>query len=244
MTAHEESAPPPQPKPKLPAAIAATPAVTDAQLAAMLAQLDGIAVIIAADATPLTIQQRRGLAKMRPGAEPLAPQIMKLAERYGVVLPGATAASVKADLALVQQLASLQSRLGTVLGLIGDVSAEARSRVWRAAGAAYSALVRLVPQYPALQRELAPMATLLAVKHKDAPTALRKQEAKTLSKTRATRKGKKAQAGATAQEAGTPQPPVAPAPAPAPVPVAAAAHPVQVTSSSAVGTGPGGTPTP
>ena len=243
------SIPPPQPNPPLPAPIAATPPViTDAHLAQMLAELDTITVSLGPDATPLTIQQRRRLAKMRPGAEPLIPDIMKLADRYGVVLPGATTASVTADLTLSDQLSSLKSRLGTLFGLVGDLSIEARSRIWRATGAAYAALVRLIPQYPALQLELAPMATLLAVKHKAAPTALRKQEAKTLSQTRATRKSKK---GASNAPSPSPSPaPASPVVAQPPVPAtppAATAHPVQVTSSSApqpAATNAGGNATP
>ena len=230
MTPPNSPAPPPQPNPPLPVAIAATPPViTDAQLTQMLAELDGITASLGPDATPLTIQQRRHLAKMRPGAEPLVPDIMKLADRYGIVLPGATTASVSADLALLQQLSPLQSRLGTMTALVNDLSTEARSRVWRATGPAYAALVRLIPQYPALQLELAPMATFLAVKHKTAPTALRKQEAKTLSQTRANRKSKKGQSNAPSP---TPAP-ASPQPPATATPPVATPHPVQVTSSSA-----------
>ena len=234
MTNPNSPAPPPQPNPPLPVAIAATPPViTDAQLAQMLTELDGIAVNLGPDATPLTIQQRRRLAKMRPGAEPLVPEIMKLADRYGIVFPGVTTASVNADLTLVQQLSTLQSRLGTLVGLMGDLSVEARSRVWRAMGAVYAALVRLIPQYPALQLELAPMATFLAVKHKTAPTALRKQEAKTLSQTRATRKSKKGPSNAPSPTPASPASPVVVEPPVAAAPPVTTAHPVQVTSSPA-----------
>ena len=59
-------------------------------------------------------------------------------------------------------------------------------------------LTRLVQHFPALQRELGPMATFLARRYKDAPLAIRPQEASALRKQRQRAKAKAAANAPTA----------------------------------------------
>jgi len=188
---------------------------TNEQIEAMLQQLDEMASQFGGS-TPLTIADRRRLLKIRPGGDDHASTVMKLADRYGLTIPGVSTADVMANITLSQSLAPLISRFATMLGLATDVSLGAKSNTWRSATKAYSMLTRIVPEYPSLQRELTPMASFLATKHNDAPTTLRTQEKTSLDKSRDTLKTKKTAgtgapsssepATATTTEPTTPQP--------------------------------------
>jgi hypothetical protein len=177
--------------PPVPAVIAATSNPTNDEITAMIAQLDAMAPRFGAGATPLTIEERRKLLKIRPGGETLASGMMQIADRYGLAIPGVSSADVEANIELAKNMGLLMARFHTVLGLASDTQAKAQSRVWSSATKAYSTMTRLVPEYPSLQRELTPMASFLAIKYKDAPTSLRTQEKKTLSKARVARQAKK-----------------------------------------------------
>jgi len=95
-------------------------------------------------------------------------------------------------------------------------------------------LLRLLPKYPSLQRELAPMASFLATQYKDAPTSLRKQEKNALTKSR---KSKKANKEAT--DTSAPAPVVAAPPEPAP-----AVHPTPESPATPAPAAPAATPNP
>ena len=114
-----------------------------------------------------------------------------------------SSADVQAHVQVTQDIAPLITRLQSTLGLATDVSLGSQSRIWSSATKAYSMLTRLVPEYPALQRELTPMASFMATKYKDAPTSLRSQEKKALSRSRSAKKAKDAAAktGAAAETA-------------------------------------------
>jgi hypothetical protein len=176
---------------------------TSAQIEAMLDQLDAMASQFGGG-TPLTIAERRRLLKIRPGGDEHASTVVKLADRYGLTIPGVNTADVMANIALAQDIAPLISRFETMLGLATDVSLGAKSNIWRSGTKAYSMLARIVPEYPALQRELTPMASFLATKHKDAPTTLRTQEKTSLDKSRDTLKTKKKTSGAGAPSSSEP----------------------------------------
>jgi hypothetical protein len=159
----------------------------------ILASLEAISGALGTESTPLTIADRRRLVKMRPGGLAHVESVMSAAARYGLVLPGVDNASVEADLALLSKLGPVTERIGALDGLAGDVRAKAEGRVWKATTDAYSLLTRCITQYPSLQRELAPIASFLAIKFKDAPTSLRPQEKKALTKARGKRKAKTGQ---------------------------------------------------
>ncbi len=122
---------------------------TPEQIEAMLEQLDAMASQFAGS-TPLTIAERRRLVKIRPGGDDHAATVMKLADRYGLTIPGVSSTDVMANITLAQNLAPLISRFATMLGLATDVSLGAKSNTWRSATKAYSMLTRIVPEYPAL----------------------------------------------------------------------------------------------
>jgi hypothetical protein len=223
--ASAESAPAPKASTKyvpqpVPASIAAAPAPTTEQVTAWVQQLDEMAAHFGG-ATPLTIEERRRLLKIRPGGEAHATTVMGLADRYGLAIPGVTSADVAANVKVAQDLAPFIARLQAMQGLAADVSLTAQSRVWGSATKAYATLTRLVPDYPSLQKELTPMASFLATKYKDAPTSLRTQEQKTNAKSRSTRRAnankKAASAAAEAPAAGAEaSPPAAAQAAPEP----------------------------
>jgi hypothetical protein len=206
-TAHTAVAAEPAPSPKaatkyvpqpLPASIAASSAPTTEQVTAWVQQLDEMAAQFGPGATPLTIDERRRLLKIRPGGEAHATTVMGLADRYGLAIPGVTSADVAANVKVAQDFAPFIERLQSMLGLASDVSLTAQSRVWSSATKAYATLTRLVPDYPSLQKELTPMASFLATKYKDAPTSLRTQEQKTNAKSRSTRSANQKAASAAA----------------------------------------------
>ncbi len=171
-------------------------------VASILGYLASITTALGPDAVPLTINDRRRLLKLRPGGEAHAEPVMAVAKQYGLVLPGVDPAEVDADLALLKQLAPIVQRFDAVRALVGDVVAQAESRVWKATTNAYSTLIRYVPEYPGLQLELAPIASFLAIRFKDAPASLRPQERRALAKARSKRKaGKGAKAAAVASGA-------------------------------------------
>jgi hypothetical protein len=201
-----EAAPIPTPTPAPPPA--APPTI---DVPTILASLAAIVTALGPSATPLTIAQRRKLAKMRAGGETLAGAVMSAADRYGLILPGVDSTAVSANVALVQSLAPVKERLAAVTTLVSDVEREASSSLWRSTLSAYKTLARFVPEYPNLQQELAPIASFLAVRFKEAPTSLRQQERRALAAQRAKRKAKKGTA---------PSPPTTNAPAPNPAPVA------------------------
>jgi hypothetical protein len=202
-----------KPPPKATAHLAVQSAATQAgsgptvdQIEEMLEQLDVMASQFGV-AEPLSIADRRRLLKIRPGGSDQATTVVGLTTRYGLSIPGVSSAQVTSDVALAKNLDPLISRFETMLGLATDASLGAKSRVWNSATKAYTMLVRLVPDYPALQRELLPMASLLASKHKDAPTSLRTQEKASLEKSRDARKasgGATAKKGASAAAASAP----------------------------------------
>lgn len=212
------------PAPVIPAASAAAAAgsgTLGAKILAITAVLEEIPILLGSPgspAKPLSIEQRRGLPKMKPGADEQIPAVLALADKYKVSIAGPGTAEARADMKLVSDLQPLETGLATALALVSAVIAQARVRTWETTVAAYGTLKlrRYQKEYPALQRELDPMASFMAVKHKSAPTALRQAEAKTLSKSRATAKakaGKGAKGGAnTPAVPGAPPPPAPPAP--------------------------------
>jgi hypothetical protein len=206
----------------------APPPTADA-ITELLVQLDTMATSLGEGAVPLTIAERQRLLRIRPGGAAHATTAVATAARYGVVIPGVSPAQAESDAALAENLDALTSRLEAMKGLVGDMSLQARARLWRDGTTAYGILVRLVPQYPSLQRDLTPMASFLAVTHKDAPTSIRPQQKTTLARSRKA-KTKAAAAQATSPASPAPQPsahaaPEAPAASPAPAASAAVVVP-------------------
>jgi hypothetical protein len=174
-----------------PTILGAPPKTTNpstAVIESLLQQLDTIASSLGVQAKPLTIAERRRLLRLRPGGGDHAATVVALAKRYGLAIPGVDPASVADDTQFVTDVAMLESRLEVVRGLVSDMSLEAQSRIWRAGTTAYTMLARLVPQFPALQRELTPMASFLAIGYKNAPTSIRPQEKAAMKKRRAEKK--------------------------------------------------------
>ena len=169
----------------------------------------------ASPATPMTIEERRAQPKMKKGGAAEIPAVLNLADQYGIVIPGGGTDEARADLQLAANLLALSVKLGAMSLLVDDAISEAKSRAWDTTTTAYGMLIKLVKRFPALQKELDPMASFMARKHKDAPTVLRQAESKTLSKTRATLKAKKDKA-ASAPVAATQAAPAAQTPAAAP----------------------------
>jgi hypothetical protein len=178
--------------------------LSSAQVQEFLQQLDEMAAALNARAAPLTIDARRRLTKARLGLVEHASSVVALADRYGLVIPGISSAATEASLSDVTSLTALEQRVGAVLGLLVDMRLQAQAHVARSASTAYKMLVRLVPEYPTLQRELTPVASRLAIQYKDAPAALRTQEAKTLMRQRATVAAKKAAAAPAQHTAAAP----------------------------------------
>jgi hypothetical protein len=205
-------------KPALPAAIVAPPppiaiALTDAQIQQLTTEIDAIAAILGTLAPPLTIEERRQQPKMKTGGDKQIPDVLNLADQYRVSIPGGGTAEARADVQLVATLQPILSRLTALVSLVEDAILQANGRAWETTTTLYAMLIRLVKRFPALQGELQPMASFMARIHKSAPTNLRRAEASSLAKGRATRKATKAKTAAGTQPVAVSSSPVAPAPA-------------------------------
>jgi hypothetical protein len=151
-------------------------------LAQIVAALEEALDSLGAAAAPLTIDARRRLPKMRPGIESLAPGIKRIADGYKAVLPGED--TVLSDLQLIKDLRPVLIRLHAAIGRVADMDLNAKARLSKWTMAMYVMLSRVVVTFPELQRELEPMASFLATKYKDAPTAIRPQEKNALARAR------------------------------------------------------------
>jgi hypothetical protein len=171
--------------------------VTVAEIQQFIAQLDAMTTLLGSSATPLSIEERRQQPKMKKGGEKQIPDVLNLADRYKVSIPGGGTAEARTALALALALQPLATRVAAMSSLVDDAILQANSTAWETTTTLYSMLVRLVKRFPALQGELQPMASFMARVHKDAPTNLRRAEATTLAKGRATRKATKAKAATT-----------------------------------------------
>jgi hypothetical protein len=178
------------------------PLPSRAALEALFAHLQAAEAAIADHAQPLTIAERRRLLRMRPGGAAHVAAVVALAARHGITIPGIAAEVVDDDARLVDELTQAVGRLDALRGRVADLNLTAQSRLWRAGTTMYSILARLVTRFPALQRDLGPMATFLASKHKSAPTAIRPQEKNALARARRARASAKAPPPADAPVAG------------------------------------------
>jgi hypothetical protein len=174
-------------------------ALTESQIEQLTTLLDGIGTILAI-APPLTIEERRQQPKMKTGGDKQIPDVLNLADQYGVAIPGGGTAEARADVQLVATLQPVLTRLTAMVALLEDAILQANGRAWETTTTLYAMLVRLVKRFPALQGELQPMASFMARVHKAAPTNLRKAEAGSLAKGRATRRATKAKAVAGSQQ--------------------------------------------
>jgi hypothetical protein len=184
----------------------------------------GLAAVLAAfgpNATPMSIDERRRLAKMKPGGDAYTGVVMAALQEHGIVLPDIDPTAVAEDMALVQALAPIVQQINVIQTLVADRSRAASSRIWRATTTAYRVLARTVRTRPSLQVQLGPIASFLAVRFKDAPASLRPRERKALAKARQKRKADGTPPGTpTGQSEPTPgpKPPVEETPAPKPAP--------------------------
>ena len=171
-------------------------------------------------AVPLSIQQRRQELKMKAGGDWLVADVLGCAARYNLVIPGVSQAEAVADVTLATNLQPLMARLQLVATLVNDVILQARSRA-----AVYDDCVHdaHAPRgsLPCPAAGAPADGPRMATQYKDAPTSLRKKEAKQLSKARTVKKTGKATEAASAQGAATSLAATAPPGTPTEVPAVA-----------------------
>jgi len=114
----------------------------------------------------LSDDERKHLAQIRTGGEPIIGLVGDLSVKYGIHLPDMPVDGMRDDLTLAQRLGPLYSELSLLLSQVEDTIAQARSEAWQAATGNYSVLSRVAAANPSLAKELEPAKEFFARRRK------------------------------------------------------------------------------
>ena len=140
-----------------------TEGLTQKQVEALIADVVAIQKRIEASTVSLSDAERRATTKMRPGGETVVGKLVQLADQHGVALPDVTAASIAADLAVVQRLRPLGEVLRQVSQRVDDTIRYHQGACWWAATALYTALARIAQGNPEVEGALRPVVAFFAL---------------------------------------------------------------------------------
>jgi len=131
--------------------------LSDQELASFSAQIEHIATILGEGFEPLDAKQTRRMPKLFARRSTAAAEIVKLAGTYGISAPGASIADIKANLAAVDRLGPLVTRVGGLLKVLTDLVLTSQSGAWTGASTVYGVLQGNAKSNPVLKRDLSPV---------------------------------------------------------------------------------------
>jgi hypothetical protein len=102
----------------------------------------------------LSTEDRKHTLRFRPGGERIIALVGDLVTKHALQLPKVSVDAMKADLALSQRLAALDTAAQTFAQRIADTRLEAEAESWWAATAYYTALARMADAEPELANAL------------------------------------------------------------------------------------------
>jgi hypothetical protein len=168
--------------------------LSDQELSDFSSQIEHIASILGEGYEPLDAKQTRRMPKLYAQRATAAGDIAKLAETFGISAPGVSMADMKANLAAVERLGPLATRVAALHKVLTDLVLIAQSGAWTGASTVYGVLQGNAKSNPVLKLALAPVRDQLTTRRK----AVTEQDSQTANAT-----GTTAATTSTAQSATT-----------------------------------------
>jgi hypothetical protein len=116
----------------------------------------------------LTLDERKKQLRVRPGWEGVSLEVVKTANRAGLVLPVSTRDIVD-DMALIAALGPIAAEMRLALNLVEDTIMRAQHEAWYGTTAHYTSLQRLAGADREIEASLARVVAFFAVGSRQAP---------------------------------------------------------------------------
>lgn len=136
---------------------------TDEQVAGWLTSIKKVQQEMEPFGIGLTPDERKHTLKFRPGGEAIVHALAGSVRGHDVALPGITADAMEADLSLAEKLKPVREAAEALYQFTDDTILEASSECWYAATAYYTALSRMISNYPDIKAVVAQVASLFAI---------------------------------------------------------------------------------
>ena len=144
---------------------------SDKEIAKVVADLDAVEKQVTKYTITISADDKKHLARFRPGGERVVEIVAGLAEKHGLTLRHAPVSGMRADLALAKQVHVVRTRTERLRERLDDTELQAASECWSAATSYYSTLMRMAEKDPELARDLKEAVDFFALGKRRPPPA-------------------------------------------------------------------------